>query len=168
MKFFASAAVVAAFALAATPASALERPVTPTAGDNPGSTHQPAAPQTTDGESRPAGAGESRPAADTNPGTARALAAPGRYCKDASKKRVEGEKGTAFAACVKGQAQVRRGKTDSPREACKGASKKRVKGEKGTAFSTCVKAAAKFLKDQEAQEEQEQTQGESTETEVQS
>jgi uncharacterized low-complexity protein len=61
MKFFASAAVVAALALAATPASALERPVTPTAGDTSGSTHQTAAPQTTDGESRPAGAGESRP-----------------------------------------------------------------------------------------------------------
>ena len=68
---------------------------------------------------------------------------------------------------MKGQAQVRRGKTESPREACKGASKKRVKGEKGTAFSTCVKAAAKFLKDQEAQE-QEQAEGESTETELQS
>ena len=159
MKFFASATVVAALALAATPASALERPVAPTAGETSGSTQQTA--------ERPATGGESRPTGDSYPGTARALAAPGRYCKDASKKRVEGQKGTAFAACVKGQAQVRRGKTDSPREACKGAAKKPVKGEKGTAFSTCVKAAARFLKDQKAQQE-EQSQGESTETELQS
>ena len=159
MKFFASAAVAAALVFGSTPASALERPVAPTAGETSGSTQQTA--------ERPATRGESRPTADSNPGPTRALAAPGRYCKDASKKRVEGEKGTAFAACVKGQAQVRRGKAESPREACKGASKKRVKGEKGTAFSTCVKAAAKFLKDQKSQQE-EQSQGESTESESQS
>lgn len=160
MKIFASAAVAAVLALGATPASALERPVAPTAGETSGSTQRTA--------ERPVTGGESRPTADSNPGTARTLAAPGRYCKDASKKRVEGQKGTAFAACVKGQAQVRRGKTESPREACKGASKKRVKGEKGTAFSTCVKAAAKLLKDQKAEQEEQPSQGESTETELQS
>jgi hypothetical protein len=83
------------------------------------------------------------------------------------KEAREGREGHRLCGVLKGQAQVRRGKTDSPREACKGASKKRVKGEKGTAFSTCVKAAAKFLKDQKAQQE-EQSQGESTDTEVQS
>ena len=103
---------------------------------------------------------EGTPNQTSNPGTARKLAAPGRYCKDASKKRVEGQKGTAFSACVKAQARLRKGTADSPREACKGASKKHVKGEKGTAFSTCVKAAAKLLKDQKAQEEQAPEQGE--------
>ena len=91
MKFFASAAVAAALALAATPASALERPAPPTAGDNTGSNQQTA--------ERPATGGDSRPTADSNPGTARALAAPGRYCKDASKKRVKGERAWH---CVRG------------------------------------------------------------------
>ena len=91
------------------------------------------------------------PKAGDNPGAAHKLAAPGRYCKDASKQHVEGQKGTPFSACVKGQARLRSGKTESPRAACKEASKKHVDGQKGTPFSTCVKAGAKLLKDMKAQ-----------------
>ena len=133
-----NAVLTAVLAFSASPALAQGPPErTPSAADNPGTTHQPSDRQT----------------AEDNPGTAHRLAAPGRYCKNASKERVEDQKGTAFSACVKEQARLRSGKADSPREACKGASKKHVKGEKGTAFSTCIKAAAKLLKDQKAQEE---------------
>ena len=139
MKLFTStAALTAMLALSATPAFAQGPPEgTPGPGNNPSSEHRPAG----------------TPTADDNPGTAHRLAAPGRYCKDASKERVDGQKGTAFSACVKAQARLRSGKTNSPREACKYASKKHVKGEKGTAFSTCVKAAAKLRRDQKAQDE---------------
>ena len=144
-----TAALTALLALSASPAFAQGPPEgTPTADNNPGTAHQQA--------HQP----EGTPDQTSNPGTAHRLAAPGRYCKDASKKRVEGQKGTPFSACVKAQAKLRKGTADSPREACKGASKKHVKGEKGTAFSTCVKAAAKLLKDQKAQEEQATEQGE--------
>jgi len=78
------------------------------------------------------------------------LAAPGQYCKAASKKHVEGQKGTPFSVCVKAQAKLRSGATDSPRAACKAASKKHVKGQKGTPFSVCVKAGAKMLADKRA------------------
>ena len=140
-----TAAVTALLALTASPAFAQKPAGTPDRSDNPGSSHRQAdKPEESPGQS---------PDQSSNPGTDRKLGAPGRFCKDASKKRVEGEKGTAFSACVKAQARLRSGKADSPREACKGASKKHVKGEKGTAFSTCVKAAAKLLKAQKEQEE---------------
>jgi hypothetical protein len=127
--------LTAVLALSVSPAFA-QPEGTPDQTSNPGTQHQRS----------------DTPTAENTPGTARKLAAPGRYCKAASKKRVEGQKGTAFSACVKAQARLRSGKADSPREACKGASKKHVEGEKGTAFSTCVKAGAKLLKDQKAQE----------------
>jgi len=95
----------------------------------------------------------SHPAKGDNPGTAHRLAAPGQYCKGASKKHVKGQKGTPFSACVKAQAKLRKGSTDSPRAACKAASKKHVKGQKGTPFSVCVKAGAKLLRDKKAQDE---------------
>jgi len=95
------------------------------------------------------GNSESAPGGD-NP---HRLAAPGQYCKAASKKHVEGQKGTPFSACVKAQAQLRKGTTDSPREACKAASKKHVKGQKGTPFSVCVKAGAKLMRDKKARDE---------------
>ncbi len=185
MKFKSTAAVTAVLALSASPAFAVERPAAPTGGSNvtsetqqAGTESRPAETPTAGTESRPAetptAGTESRPAetptAENNRGTARKLAAPGRYCKDASKKRVQGEKHSAFSVCVKAQSRLRGGKADSPREACKGASKKRVKGEKGTAFSSCVKAAAKLLKDQKAQQEQtgqEQTQDDTTTTQSQ-
>ncbi len=139
MKTFArTAALTAVLALSASPAFAKGAPDgVPTAASNPGSAHRPS----------------TTPTAESNPGTAHKLAAPGRYCKDASKERVEGQKGTAFSACVKAQARLRSGKTDSPREACKGASKEHVDGVKGTSFSTCVKAGAKLLKDKKAQDQ---------------
>ncbi len=139
MKRFArTAALSAVLALSASPAFAQGPPEgTPGPGNNPSSEHRPSG----------------TPTAENNPGTAHRLAAPGQFCKDASNKRVEGQKGTAFSACVKAQARLRGGKTDSPREACKDASKKHVEGQKGTAFSTCVKAGAKLLKDQKAPDE---------------
>ena len=36
----------------------------------------------------------------------------GRYCKDQSKKHVEGEKGTPFSRCVKGAAKLQRNLDD--------------------------------------------------------
>jgi len=155
MKSFArTAALTTVLAFSASPAFALGAPEgVPTAANNPGTAYQPeGTPNQTSNpgtQQRPSGT----PTAKNNPGTARRLAAPGRYCKDASKERVEGQKGTAFSACVKAQARLRSGKTNSPREACKSASKKHVEGEKGTAFSICVKAGAKLLKDQKAQKE---------------
>jgi hypothetical protein len=95
------------------------------------------------------------PGKDDNPGSAHRLAAPGQYCKAASKKHVEGEKGTPFSVCVNAQAKLRKGATDSPRAACKAASKKHVKGEKGTPFSVCVKAGKKLLEDDQAADDDE-------------
>lgn len=143
MKLFTcTAAVTALIAFAASPAFAQGQPDDGTsADDGPSMGHQQA---------------DRTPSA----GKGRKLAAPGRYCKAASKKRVNGQKGTAFSACVKAQSQLRKGATDSPRRACKGASKKRVKGQKGTAFSTCVKAGAKLLKDRKAQEKLAEQHGE--------
>ena len=159
-----TATLTAILALFASPALAQGPPEgTPTADDNPGTYHQdqnkPAGTPTQDSNPGSDRRAEGKPTAEENPGTARKVDAPGRYCKDASKKRVKGEKGTAFSACVKAQARLRSGAADTPREACKGASKKRVKGEKGTAYSTCVKAAAQLLKDQKAQEKTESEQG---------
>ncbi len=93
----------------------------------------------------------------SNPGTAHKLAGPGRYCKAFSKKKTEGQERSDFSTCVRAQAKLRSGKTDSPLEACKGADKKHVKGEKGTAFSRCVSASAKLLRDKKAQDEQAST-----------
>lgn len=126
----------AALALAAGPAFAQQPEGTPTKDDNTGTTHQPS----------------TSPTNDDNPGAERKLAAPGRYCKAASKKRGPGQKGTPFSFCVRAQAKLRKGTTDSPREACKGASKKHA-GQKGTPFSICVSAGAKLLKDKKALEE---------------
>jgi len=92
-------------------------------------------------------------AGEDNAGSAHKLAAPGQYCKAASKKHVEGEKGTPFSICVKAQAKLRKGGTDSPKAACKAALHKHVKGERGTPFSVCVKAGAKLLRDQKAADE---------------
>lgn len=137
MKLFTrTAAVTVLVALSASPALAVGPPAgTPTADNNPGTAHRPA----------------TTPTAENNPGTAHRLAAPGQYCKAASKQRIEGQKGTPFSACVKAQARLRSGATDSPRTACKDAPKKHVEGTPGTPFSTCVKAGAKLLKDKKAQ-----------------
>src|SRR5215212_468356 len=99
-------------------------------------------------------AGQPNEHSTTNPGATHKLAAPGQYCKAESKKKAEGQTRSDFSTCVRAQAKLRSGKTDSPREACKGADKKHVKGEKGTAFSRCVSAGAKLLKDQREQEDE--------------
>jgi hypothetical protein len=72
----------------------------------------------------------------------------GRHCQDQSKKRVTGEKGTAFSRCVTAMAKLASGATTSPRSACQTLSKKRVAGEKGTAFSRCVSEGAKLRRQQ--------------------
>ncbi|MDQ3644318.1 MAG: hypothetical protein M3356_02275 [Actinomycetota bacterium] len=102
----------------------------------------------------PAGTPSPNQNSTSNPGTAHKLAAPGQFCKAESKKKAEGQERSDFSTCVRAQAKLRSGKTDSPREACKEADKKHVKGEKGTAFSRCVSAGAKLLKDERAQDEQ--------------
>ena len=111
--------------------------------------------QVPDGASPPENSGTDRRPATPGPGAtlpekARAY---GRSCKDQSKQRVDGEKGTPFSLCVTAMAKLANGRTNNPREACKAESKKHVKGEKGTPFSNCVKAGAKLLRNQEEEAE---------------
>lgn len=139
MKLLArTAALSVVLTIAASPAAA-QGPAegAPATGDTPGATQQQAS------------MAEGRPKPDR--GTARRLAAPGQYCRAASKTRVDGQKGTAFSACVRAQARLRKGTVTSPSKACKDASKKRVEGQKGTAFSACVKAGAQLLADRTSQ-----------------
>jgi hypothetical protein len=108
--------------------------------------------------------------ADPTPGPKAGLPAKakayGRYCKDASRKHVKGEKGTEFSRCVTAMAKAANSERMKARRACKGLSKKHVKGEKGTEFSRCVVAAAHLRRDekrQQRQEEKEQKEAESKE-----
>lgn len=86
----------------------------------------------------------------------------GVYCREESKKHVEGEPGTPFSKCVTAMAKVANDDEDtasddvSPGQACKEESKKHVKGEKGTPFSRCVVAAAHLKEDQEDEEDQQE------------
>lgn len=150
MRYFkVTAAVATALAMSTAPAFAAGAPDgTPHATDNPGTAHQPGGTPTAD--SNP-GSGN-RP---SNPGPRAGLPAKakayGRYCKDQSRKHVDGEKGTAFSRCVTAMAKLATGRADSPREACRTLSKEHVAGERGTPFSRCVSGGAKLLKDQHAQ-----------------
>lgn len=144
------AALMAALAIAATPALAAGPPSdTPDRDDNPGVEHQPS-------DTPPANQGtEHRPATPGPSGGLPAKAkAVGRSCQGQSKKRsdaAEGTKGTPFSQCVTAMAKLANGQADSPREACKDLSKKHTEGEPGTPFSACVKEAAKLLREQKAQ-----------------
>jgi hypothetical protein len=151
MSFYAkSAAVAGAIAVMAAPAFAADPPAgTPDQDNNPGAVHKPdSTPPSNDGtEHKPATPG---PKADL-PAKAKAY---GRYCKDQSKRHVEGEKGTPFSQCVTAMAKLATGKTSSPRKACKELDKKPKEGEKGTPFSRCVSKGAKLLRYQKAQAEE--------------
>jgi hypothetical protein len=151
MSFYAKpAAVAAAIAVMAAPAFAAEPPAgTPDQDHNPGAVHKPdSTPPSNDGtERKPAPPG---PKAGL-PAKAKAY---GRYCKDQSKKHVEGEKRTPFSKCVTAMAKLATGKTSSPRKACKELDKTPKEGEKGTPFSRCVSDGAKLLRDQKAQAEE--------------
>lgn len=70
----------------------------------------------------------------------------GNYCKDQSRKHVEGEKGTPFSRCVTAMAKVAKNNVN-PRRACRDLSRKHVKGEKGTPFSRCVVSARDLKED---------------------
>jgi hypothetical protein len=133
------ALVIGALALSAAPALA-SGPPSSTPPDNQGTSHQPDNP------------GQSHfPATTPGPGAglpAKAKAY-GFYCKDESKKHVDGQKGTPFSQCVTAMAKLANGRTDNPRTACAGESKKHVDGQKGTPFSQCVSAAAKLKHDEE-------------------
>jgi hypothetical protein len=74
----------------------------------------------------------------------------GVYCKNQSKKHVNGEKGTPFSQCVNAMAKAANNEKLAPGKACKGMSKKHVKGQQGTEFSRCVKGVAKLRKGQQA------------------
>jgi hypothetical protein len=74
----------------------------------------------------------------------------GVYCKDESRKHVDGEQGTPFSQCVTAMAKAAKNDKLTNRQACKGLSKKHVKGEKGTPFSRCVVAAAQVRKTEQA------------------
>jgi hypothetical protein len=122
--------------------TALAAAVPPQAEQNPGGGKVPS---TTPGG--PDNPGANHPGPDASlPKKAKAY---GRYCKDQSKKHVDGEKGTPFSRCVTAMAKLTSDDTNSPRKACKDQSKKHVDGEKGTPFSRCVSAGAKLLKDQQ-------------------
>jgi len=118
-------------------------PVLAAPPENQGTAHKPDTPPQNQGTER-------KP--DTTPGPKAGLPAKarayGRYCKDQSKKPVEGEKGTPFSKCVTAMAKLANGSVKNPRTACKSESKKHVEGEKGTPFSKCVSGGAKLLKDQ--------------------
>jgi hypothetical protein len=150
MSFYAkSAAVAAAIAVMAAPAFAADPPAgTPDQDNNPGAVHKPdSTPPSNDGtEHKPATPG---PKADL-PAKAKAY---GRYCKDQSKRHVEGEKGTPFSQCVTAMAKLATGKTSSPRKACKELDKKPKEGEKGTPFSRCVSKGAKLLREHDDDDE---------------
>ncbi len=124
------AVVFGALALAVAPASALA-----TQPESPGSNGKGHAPGSTPG-----------PKASL-PAKAKAY---GSYCKDQSRKHVEGEKGTPFSQCVTAMAKAANSERISAKRACKPLSHKHVKGEKGTPFSRCVRAAAQLKKDQDA------------------
>lgn len=125
------ALVVSALALAAAPAAFAVQPADP-GSQGKGPQYAPDKPETP-------GPGASLP---------EKAKAYGVYCRDASRKHVEGEKGTPFSQCVTAMAKAATHAELSTSKACKGLSKKHVKGEKGTEFSRCVTAAAKLRKDQ--------------------
>ena len=98
-----AATLTAALAMMATPALAAGP------SDNPGTQHKP----------------DGTPTQTDNPGTQHKPATPGpqasfpdkakaygTYCKDQSKKRVEGEKGTPFSKCVSGGAKLLKDQAD--------------------------------------------------------
>ena len=139
MRFLSKLAVlIGALALCAAPAFAAGQP-SGTPPDNQGTSHVP-------------GNGKSH-LPNTTPGPSASLPAKakayGFYCQGASKKHVDGQKGTPFSQCVTGVAKLANGSTDNPRTACVGASKKHVDGQKGTPFSQCVSAGAKLQHDQD-------------------
>jgi hypothetical protein len=144
-----SGAVVAVLAVIAAPAFAADPPAgTPDKDNNPGAVHKPdsTSPSSDGSEHKPATPG---PKAGL-PAKAKAY---GRYCKDESKKHVEGEKGTPFSQCVTAMAKLASGKTSSPRKACSELSKKHTADEKGTPCSRCVSNGAKLLREHKAQDE---------------
>lgn len=72
----------------------------------------------------------------------------GYYCRNESKQRVPGEKGTPFSQCVTAMAKLKSGKAGTPAAACASLSKKHSAGQAGTPFSRCVSDGAKLQKDQ--------------------
>jgi hypothetical protein len=71
----------------------------------------------------------------------------GVYCREFSKKHVEGQKGTPFSQCVTAMARAATSPEKTAKAACVGFSKVHVKGQKGTPFARCVVAAAQLKKD---------------------
>ena len=87
--------------------------------------------------------------------------APGQLCKAESKKKAEGQKKSAFAACVSGAKKVQakaeatsvaKATKTAPGQFCKAESKKKVEGQEKSAFASCVTGAAKAQKDLRKQE----------------
>jgi len=90
--------------------------------------------------------------------------APGQVCKNQSRKKVEGQAKSAFAACVVGAARANRearaerndpeATSTAPGRVCKDQSRKKVEGQAKSAFASCVTGAAKAQKLQREQEEE--------------
>lgn len=110
----------------------------------------------------PEGAGNAKPQ-----GTGQSTA-PGQVCKNQSRKKVEGQAKSAFAACVVGVKRANReaaaeaddpeATSTAPGQLCKGMSRRKVEGQRKSAFASCVTGAAKAQKAQEREEEQEEEQ----------
>ena len=88
--------------------------------------------------------------------------APGQLCKAESKKKVEGQKKSAFAACVSGAKKVQataertsvaKATKTAPGQFCKAESRKKAEGQTKSAFAACVTGAAKAQKDLRKQEQ---------------
>ena len=131
------APIVAALALSATPALAVDEH----APDNAGT------PPTNEGTAH-------KPATTNTPGPKASLPAKakayGKYCQGESKKRDGNGPGTPFSRCVTAMAKVAHDQA-SAKSACKTESKKKAAGQDRSAFSICVSGAAKLKKDQQAQ-----------------
>lgn len=80
---------------------------------------------------------------------ARSTTAPGQACRNESRKKVAGQRKTAFATCVSGfkRQQVEQarpaGERKNPAETCAGERKKKAEGQKKSPYASCVSGAAK-------------------------
>jgi hypothetical protein len=81
--------------------------------------------------------------------------APGQACKGQSKKKAEGQKKSAFAACVSGykkqtaaenKAEMRGKDAPNPARTCAAQPKKKAEGQKKSLFAACVSGAKKAEK----------------------
>lgn len=149
--------VAGALALSAAPALAHGKPE-----NVPPNGHETPASENGNGQGQGNGNGPNYQPAEPTPGPKDGLPekakAYGRYCKEAgaSRKHVQGEKGTPFSQCVTGLARAAVHEHMNPHRACKDVSKEHVKGQKGTPYSQCVIGVAHMRRDEHRKQRQEE------------